>query len=705
MTAIGIDLGTTNSVVATYDPERKRSRLLTVGGERKVPSVVSVHRRDGRDELLVGRNALRWAMNDPENTILSVKRLMGRDFTDPAVQETRRQRSYRIVPGPDDDPRAHVMLLDEVHAPAAVSAFILEYLAGGAAQTLNAPVTHAVITVPAYFEEAQRKATQEAGERAGLVVKRIIDEPTAAAIAFGYEATDLDRRRVLVYDLGGGTFDISLLNATRDRQGQPHFQVIEFNGDTWLGGDDFDALIVERIIDWVRTNAETDPSGDPEFMFRAKEAAEEAKRWLSEHDSADILLKYAYETAEGTRGDVAMSLTRAEFEAMIEPRVDRTIKLIRTVLDEQNLTSYDITDVLLVGGATLIPKVYETVEEFFGKDKVRRDVDPMECVAIGAAILANTLHGVRCQSCGTVNDESADACAECEHSLVNARSAGDTHVHDVTGMALGINAVKGSHRDTFVPIIPRNTAYPMGEPIRHSFALTDGKRIRVPVYEGDSMRASENREQGVIEYELPQEIDVHSRVDVAFMFDRNRVLHVTITVPGTDFELHEKLRFDAPRTPPVPPPPENRDTADSTDLIFAQEMTTEFLCDYEQYLDPPQAMKIRADLDLAQQTILFAEPAERRRMLSVLESDLFNSGPASALLLADHAAERATGDEAIRLNQTIASVKNAHREGRRSVVDEQVRYLRVLVSAIRNQDVPEIPDAEDYAGLLRLLDS
>jgi molecular chaperone DnaK len=512
VTAIGIDLGTTNSVVATYDPERARPSVVTVAGARSTPSVVSVKRHDGKDELLVGQNALNWANRDPENTILSVKRLMGRDFADPSVEQARRRRSYQIVPGPNDDPRAHVVLRGTVHTPAEISTFILEWLKSGAEQKLNTPVTHAVITVPAYFEEAQRTATREAGERAGLVVRRIIDEPTAAAIAFGLELGAQDRRRVLVYDLGGGTFDISVLNATRDKQGHPHFQVIEFTGDNWLGGDDFDALIVNRIVDWVKRNAGVDPSGNTEFMFRAKEAAEKAKIFISNSNSADIVIPYAYKVA-GEFIDVTMTLTRHEFDELIEPYIEKTVSLVKTVLDRQNMTPSDISDVLLVGGATLTPKVYETVEELFGKGRVRRQVDPMECVAIGAGILANTLHGVECQSCRTVNDEMADKCANCQESLVNARSVGDTNIHDVTGMALGVNAVKGSHRDTFVPIIPKGTPYPMSEPMRHSFGATDGRLIRVPVYEGDQPLASQNREQGVIEYELPEEIDVHSRVD------------------------------------------------------------------------------------------------------------------------------------------------------------------------------------------------
>ncbi len=707
MTAIGIDLGTTNSVVATYDPERAHARVVNVGGARSTPSVVSTKQQDGKAELLVGHNAVRWADRDPENTIFSVKRLMGRDFAEPSVEEARRRRSYQIVAGPDEDPRAHVVLRGTVHTPAEISTFILELLKYGAEETLNTAVTHAVITVPAYFEEAQRTATREAGEQAGLVIKRIIDEPTAAAIAFGLELGEQDRRRILVYDLGGGTFDISVLNATRDKQGRPHFQVIEFNGDNWLGGDDFDACIVNRIVDWVKDNANVDPSGDLEFMFRAKKAAEEAKIFLSNNNSADIVMPYAYKVA-GELSDVTMTLTRQEFEGLVEPLVEKTISLVQAVLDRQNMTTSDISDVLLVGGATLTPKVHETVEHLFGKGKVRRHIDPMECVAIGAGILANTLHGVECQSCQTVNDELADKCTSCQRSLVNARSVGDTNVHDVTGMALGVNAVKGSHRDTFVPIIPRNTPYPMSEPMRHSFGTTDGRLIRVPVYEGDHPLASQNREQGVIEYELPKEIDVHSRVDVAFMFDRNRELHITITIPGTGLEYRKKLRIDAPRTKPAPAPAENdEDTTYRTDLTLAQEAVAFLLERYAEYLEPQQALKIRTDLDRAAQASTFSEPAEYRRAAAVLEADLFNSGIASSLYLAERAAERAaTSEEARQINQTVHSVRTAFREGKRTVVHEQARVLKVLVAnSLNRHEVPELPDPEDYAGLLKLLES
>lgn len=706
MTAIGIDLGTTNSVVAKYDSGQARPSVVTVGGSRSTPSVVGMRQREGREELLVGTPALNWAKRDPANIILSVKRLMGRDFADPVVAETKDRRSYQIVSGSDDDPRAHVIVGGKTYTPAEISKLILQRLKQGAAEKLKEDITHAVITVPAYFKEAQRAATREAGEQAGLIVKRIIDEPTAAAIAFGLELGEGDRRRVLVYDLGGGTFDISILNTARDDEGHNHFQVLDFIGDNWLGGDDFDLLIVNRIIDWVRRNADVDPSDSAEFLFLAQKAAEEAKRELSEVDTADIIIPAAFR-ASGGPVDVEMTLTRDEFEADIAPLVNRTNKLVREALDRQNLAPDDISDVLLVGGSTLVPKVYEAVEGFFGKSRVRKSIDPMECVALGAGILAETLRGVECLACTMINDESADECKKCRQSLVSARSAGDTHVYDITGMALGVAAVRGAKADVFVPIIPRNHPYPMSEPMRHTFEATDGRLIRVPVYEGDQAVASENQEQGVIEYELPEEIDIHTRVDVTFLFDRNRVLHVTVTVPGTSLEYREKLRVDQPRAQvPAKPTDDEHDMAYREDLIFIEEITQRFLRDYEQYLDPKQAMKIRQDLEQAQRALVFSEPAECQRVINILESDILGSGLASQLFLAEQAAGQTTQAEQGEINQAINSVKASWQQGKLDTAHEQAQVLKLMVAKANQQraSVPEIRDAQDFAGMLRLLD-
>ncbi|HEX3790979.1 MAG TPA: Hsp70 family protein [Pseudonocardiaceae bacterium] len=706
MTAIGIDLGTTNSAVARYDPTQQRASVLVNGdGKPLTPSVVGVRTRNGEQTRLVGFAALNWAKREPKDTVLSVKRLMGRDFADAAIAEARGRLNYQIVAGPGEDPRAHVVIAGATYTPAQVSTMILEKLVKDAGDRLGSTPTHAVITVPAYFRESQRAATREAGEQAGLTVKRIIDEPTAAAIAFGVELRQGERRRVLVYDLGGGTFDISILNIARDTEGYNHFQVLDFVGDNWLGGDDFDLLIVDRIIDWIKQDAGTDPSGDIHFLFAAKQYAEQAKRELSQLAETDIIIPAALRTDGGTVVDVDMTLTRADFETMIEPLVDRTIGLVRTALSRQSLSAEDISDVLLVGGCTLTPKVYQAVERFFGREKVRRNINPMECVALGAGILAGTLHGVECLSCGTVNNDTATECATCGHSLANARPTGDTNIYDVTGMGLGVAAVHRSQADVFVPIIPRGTPYPLTEPMRRTFEATDGRLIRVPVYEGDDAVASRNTEQGVIEFELPEKIDVHTRVEVEFMFDTNRILDVTISVPGTANLHRTRLRTDTHRTtPPAKVDPEDG-ASYREDLVFTEEATRRFLRVYQQYLDPTQTIKIRADLDRAQQTLVFSDPAECRRMISVLKADIFNSGLAAQLYVAERAADRATAEDAREINQAITTLQQSHQQGRPDEVAAQAQRLKAMVAKVRGQyDVAEISDAEQFDGLLKLLD-
>ncbi|THV39834.1 Hsp70 family protein [Glycomyces buryatensis] len=706
MTAIGIDLGTTNSVVARRDGAREGAAVVKVHGKSGTPSVVGLRRRDGKDEFLVGANALNFAKRDPQHTIQSVKRLMGRDFADPAVEQARGRRAYQITTGPGGDPRAHVVMGDTTYSPVEVSTMILRHLRDGAQEKLGEDVTAAVITVPAYFQEAQRTATREAGEAAGMVVKRIIDEPTAAAIAFGLEWDKGERRRVLVYDLGGGTFDISILNTTQDAEGQNHFQVLDFVGDNWLGGDDFDLLIVDKIIDWVKRESGTDPAGDTKFLFLAKEAAEEAKRELTESDSADIIIPAAFRTAGGV-GDVEMTLSKDEFDAMIEPLVDKTLGLVRQALERQSLSTGDVSDVLLVGGSTLVPKVAASVERMFGPGKVRKHIDPMECVAIGAGILADTLRGVECAACQAVNDESDLVCSQCGESLTNARSAGDTHVYDVTGMALGVAAVKGSNADAFVPIIPRGTPYPLAESMHEAFSTTDGRKILVPVYEGDSPVASENHEQGVIDWELPEEVDANTRVDVAFLFDRNRELHVKISVPGTPFEKDLTLKVDAARTKaPAKTEVDEDDIAYREDLIVTVEAARHFVRVYEQYLDPSQAMKIESDLNRAEQTLMLSDPEECRRMTDVLNRDIFGAGLATQLYLAERAASQASPEDAQRINHSVASLQKAHLEGRTGTVQQQSQALNAMLAKVRQESASlrEVEDAENFDGMLRRLE-
>ncbi|MEU6860570.1 Hsp70 family protein [Glycomyces sp. NPDC046736] len=710
MTAIGIDLGTTNSVVARRDPARGEVRVVKVHGRAGTPSVVGLRRRAGsEDEVLVGTPALNWANRDPENTIQSVKRLMGRDFAEDAVAEALARRPYKITAGPGDDPRAHVVMGGQTYSPIDISTKILEHLRTGARDKLGEEITHAVITVPAYFREAQRAATRQAGAAAGLVVKRIIDEPTAAAIAFGLEQRQGDRRRVLVYDLGGGTFDISILNSAQDAEGRNFFQVLDFVGDNWLGGDDFDLLIVDRIIDHVKREHDVDPSTDTKFLFQAKKAAENAKRELTEADSAEIFIEAAFKFAGGT-GDVDMVLTRGEFDALIGPKVEATLDLVRSALERQHLSADDISDVLLVGGSTLVPKVAESVSRLFGADKVRRHIDPMECVAIGAGVLAATLNGIECsnEDCKHVNDEAAESCTECGHSLVSARPVGDTTVYDVTGMALGIAALEGSNPDAFVEVIPRGTPYPMSEPLHQSFEATDPQRIKVPVYEGDSKAASQNHEQGLVEVELPQAVDLHTPVDVGFLFDRNRELQVTVSVPSIAFEKHTTLKVDQARATTAKTVEVDEDEGDAHReyLIATIDGTKRFLEVYEQYLHPAQAVKIRADLDRAQEALMFDDKDECKRMVDVLNRDVFGSGLATQLYLAERAAAQANTDEARSINDSIARLQQAHLKGNATTVHEQSRALNAMVNKVHRENaaVQQIEDADDLGGILRKRD-
>ena len=703
MKAVGIDLGTTNSAVAWYDAERGLSGVLpNSDGENLTPSVVSVRQRDGQEQILVGNTAVNWAAKAPQDTISSVKRLMGRDFADPRVVQARERVSFHIVEGPGEDPQAYVTLGSNRYTPAEVSSKILAKLKADAGRTLGETVVHAVITVPAYFENAQRAATHKAGEQAGLIVKRIIDEPTAAAIAFGLQAREGERHRILVYDLGGGTFDISILHAVKDRQGRGQFQVVSYEGDNWLGGDDFDFCIVDKISEWVRTEHGVDPSDDKAFLYLAKRHAEAAKRQLSHMPVADIIIPAAFRVDQGPMIDVDTTITRDEFEAMIEPLVTRTMSLVQKALTEQNLTVDDVSDVLLAGGATLTPKVYETVQNVF-EDKVRRNINPMECVALGASILAGTLKGVECPACGEINDEVATEC-RCGHSLADAQAVGDIGIYERTPMSLGIAAVHESERDVFAAIIPKGTPYPLTEPMKEPFQATE-RFVRVPVYEGDELIASRNREQGVIEFELPPEIELPTRVEVAFNYDRNWVLTVTIRVPGTTMLKTEMLRTDRPREQPRSAPAGKGGEEDWQDeLDYTISVAREFVRLHEPFIEPVQGMKIKRDIERAQQALGYSDEAEQRRMTNVLWSDVFNCGIATQLYLAERATDGVSAQLSQQINEAANLVRSSFIRGDRDRADAQVRVLKVLVAkALRERDDVQELDVDDAEGLLRVL--
>src|SRR5690625_370861 len=371
---IGIDLGTTNSCVAVLDGGKPRI-IENAEGTRTTPSVVA-YMADG--EILVGAPAKRQAVTNPENTLTAVKRLIGRKFTEKAVQEDIDLMSYKILAADNGD--AWVEAQGKQLAPPQVSAEVLRKMKSTAEDYLGEEVTEAVITVPAYFNDSQRQATKDAGRIAGLEVKRIINEPTAAALAFGLDKADKGDRKVAVYDLGGGTFDVSIIEIA-DIDGEMQFEVLSTNGDTFLGGEDFDQRMIEYIIDEFRKESGVDLSKDVLALQRLKEAAEKARIELSSAQQTEINLPYITADASGPK-HLTLKITRAKLEALVEELIERTLEPCRTAIKDAGIKASDIDDVILVGGMTRMPKVQEKVQEFFGKEP-RKDVNPDEAVASG----------------------------------------------------------------------------------------------------------------------------------------------------------------------------------------------------------------------------------------------------------------------------------------------------------------------------------
>src|SRR5574343_8328 len=383
---IGIDLGTTNSCVAVMENGKPRV-IENAEGARTTPSIIA-YQDDG--EILAGAPAKRQAVTNPKNTLYAVKRLIGRRFEEQAVQKDIDLMPYSIVKADNGD--AWVEVRGQKMAPPQISAEVLRKMKKTAEDYLGEEVTEAVITVPAYFNDSQRQATKDAGRIAGLEVKRIINEPTAAALAFGMDKVSGKDKKIAVYDLGGGTFDISIIEIA-DVDGEKQFEVLATNGDTFLGGEDFDQRVIDYIIDEFKKINGLDLSKDPIALQRLKEAAEKAKIELSNSAQTDVNLPYITADATGPK-HLNIKLTRAKLESLVEDLIERTIAPCRTAIKDAGVAVGAIDDVILVGGMTRMPKVQEKVKEFFGKEP-RRDVNPDEAVAVGAAIQGQVLGGER----------------------------------------------------------------------------------------------------------------------------------------------------------------------------------------------------------------------------------------------------------------------------------------------------------------------
>lgn len=748
--AIGIDLGTTNTVAAIYDEKGNRRIIKIDGGHLFIPSVVSF----SQEGVLVGRKAWNNAAMAPKDTIFSIKRLMGRSFDDEEVSAVQNKCPYTIERADESDDQGVRVLINGIkRTPEEISTMILRQVVEDASRTLGEEVNHAVITVPAYFTDVQREATRKAGEQANLIVKKIIDEPTAAAIAFGEEDTG-EAHKLLVFDMGGGTLDISIGYLANRK-----FVGMAIKGNMWLGGDDFDHKIVEMIINWVRETYGVDPSDDKKFMLEARRAAEKAKCVLTEKTEADIAIPGGFTLPGGQPGTVNMTISRREFEAQIRGKVEKSIELVRKVMEERNLKPNDISTVLLVGGSTYIPLVrqrlieilvsfrltkqsfedlqnenlpeniletlkslenkrftsedelLDAVKEQIGEEnteeykeiilkhaeatRVRDDVNPMEAVALGAAILARDLQGIVCPKCEQLNPSEATECMNCRASLSTAKDGGAVGLHEVTERPLGIGAMHKGDPDVFSVLIEAHTPYPLQEPVQKRY-FTTGRKIMIPVYAGDNEKASLNEYQGLIEYKLPEHVPARTPVTVQFNYDRNRILKIRVEVEG-----YPDLSYEASPRRHVPDPNIIKDedwrVAIENAIAFANMMLEK----YGDFIDQEQKETLEKEKNLARQALTGKDQAAAQENLNKLLQTLDNLGVASRLILTDFLMNEVDPKTSGWLAEQTKNLKNAYKGQDKG---QQTLIMKNLDATIKDifETMPVSPEIRKYGGLLEI---